>query len=561
MTSPERKAEWSERLQPRHWSVPVKLVAVIAVPAVLAIALGVLRVLDQSAAASTFGQVDRIVELQERYSALTAALQTERDEAVQFVAVRERRDEAPLQAAFAATDTARGEAVTALGDQSGLSSGAVGALRQVENTIFNLTQLRRQVVSGANEAGDLVAQYGAVIEPLLVFDDTLTRQLGDPQISGLAQALGALGAAREQVSAQQALINAVIAAGVLLPEQGDALRSADTRLIAATSVVRSVLDADQLQRYTAFTGAENAEREQLKQSVLTRGRAGLPIDAKADVWNERSDAVLKQIAEAEGGARAELKTVSAAQKDEASNLAGVNSVVLLLTLLVAALVAFLVGRALVMSLRTLRRTALEVADRRLPEAVKSMREGAVPDIQVAPVPVTTREEVGQVARAFDAVHSQAVRLAAEQATLQSSVSSMFANLSRRTQALAERQLKLIEKLESNEQDPDQLSNLFQLDSLATRMRRNSENLLVLSGTDLGKRGLAPVPVLDVLHAAVSEIEQYQRVVELGPAHPDAPVDDLDEHRPVRGALAAHDDLRVGRGEVRRVVEQLGEQVD
>ena len=117
-----------------------------------------------------------------------------------------------------------------------------------------------------------------------------------------------------------------------------------------------------------------------------------------------------------------------------------------------------------------------------------------------------------MARAFDAVHGQAVRLAAEQAALQSNVSAMFVNLSRRSQALVERQLQLIEQLESNEQDPDQLSNLFQLDHLATRMRRNSENLLVLAGTDLAKRNIAPVPMVDVLRAAVSEIEQYQRIV-------------------------------------------------
>ena len=141
-----------------------------------------------------------------------------------------------------------------------------------------------------------------------------------------------------------------------------------------------------------------------------------------------------------------------------------------------------------------------------------MRSGGTPDVTAEPVPLRTRDEVGQVARAFDAVHGQALRLAADQAALQSNVSSMFVNLSRRSQALVERQLQLIEQLESNEQDPDQLSNLFQLDHLATRMRRNSENLLVLAGTDLAKRNVAAVPLVDVLRAAVSEIEQYQRIV-------------------------------------------------
>ena len=188
----------------------------------------------------------------------------------------------------------------------------------------------------------------------------------------------------------------------------------------------------------------------------------------------------------------------------------------MLGLLLAVTIVVLMVRSLTRSLRVLRTSALDVAQRRLPQAVESMRSGAAPDVKVEPVPLHTRDEVGQVARAFDTVHGQALKLAADQAALQSNVSSMFVNLSRRSQALVERQLQLIEQLESNEQDPDQLSNLFQLDHLATRMRRNSENLLVLAGTDLAKRNVAPVPLVDVLRAAVSEIEQYQRIVVQAP---------------------------------------------
>ncbi len=196
----------------------------------------------------------------------------------------------------------------------------------------------------------------------------------------------------------------------------------------------------------------------------------------------------------------------------------------MLGLLIGITIAVLVARSLIRSLRMLRTAALDVAQRRLPQVVESMRSGGSTDIGVDPVPLVSTDEVGQVARAFDAVHGQAVKLAAEQAALQSNVSAMFVNLSRRSQALVERQLQLIEQLESNEQDSDQLSNLFQLDHLATRMRRNSENLLVLAGTDLAKRSSAPVPLVDVQRAAVSEIEQYQRIVVQSPAdgHGDGP---------------------------------------
>ncbi|MFD0631098.1 sensor histidine kinase [Catenulispora yoronensis] len=116
-----------------------------------------------------------------------------------------------------------------------------------------------------------------------------------------------------------------------------------------------------------------------------------------------------------------------------------------------------------------------------------------------------------MARAFDEVHREAVRLATEQAMLRNNVNAMFTNLSRRSQSLVQRQLRLIDELENAEQDPDQLASLFKLDHLATRMRRNGENLLVLAGEEPGRRWSQPVPLIDVLRAAASEVEQYERV--------------------------------------------------
>ena len=129
------------------------------------------------------------------------------------------------------------------------------------------------------------------------------------------------------------------------------------------------------------------------------------------------------------------------------------------------------------------------------------------DTRVQPIPITTTDEIGEVARAFDQVHREAVRLAAEQALLRGNVNAIFTNLSRRNQSLIEGQLTLITDLENNEADPDQLENLFRLDHLATRMRRNGENLLVLAGEEPGRRWNQPVPLVDVLRAASSEVER------------------------------------------------------
>jgi anti-sigma regulatory factor (Ser/Thr protein kinase) len=172
-----------------------------------------------------------------------------------------------------------------------------------------------------------------------------------------------------------------------------------------------------------------------------------------------------------------------------------------------------IARSILKPLRVLRTSAFDVADRRLPAIIEQLRttEGRTKDVKIEPVPVYSREDVGQVARAFDAVHSEAVRLASEQAALRANVNDMFVNLSRRTQGLVERQLRLIDDLELGEQDSDRLAALFRLDHLATRMRRNGENLLVLAGAELRQRSGEPIPVVDVLRAAVSEIEDYQRV--------------------------------------------------
>ena len=192
----------------------------------------------------------------------------------------------------------------------------------------------------------------------------------------------------------------------------------------------------------------------------------------------------------------------------------VTSLVTLLLLFLVVLVSTIVARSLIRPLRKLRADALDVAGHRLPEMVRrlSQSEGADEGVEIEPIGVTSTDEIGEVARAFDQVHREAVRLAADEAMLRGNLNAMFINLSRRSQSLIERQLSLIDSLEQSEQDSGRLSSLFRLDHLATRMRRNSENLLVLAGHEVTRRWSQPVPLVDVLRAAISEIEQYERVV-------------------------------------------------
>ena len=203
--------------------------------------------------------------------------------------------------------------------------------------------------------------------------------------------------------------------------------------------------------------------------------------------------------------------------DSARTDAIVNSAVVLVALIIAFIVAAMMARSMSNSMRRLRNGAFEVAEQRLPALVDqlSRTEPGRVDTRIQPIPINSQDEIGEVARAFDQVHREAVRLAAEQALLRGNVNAIFTNLSRRNQGLIQRQLTLITELENNEADPDQLENLFKMDHLATRMRRNGENLLVLAGEEPGRRWNQPVPLVDVLRAAASEVEAYERIELVG----------------------------------------------
>ncbi|MDF3049004.1 MAG: hypothetical protein K0R87_642 [Pseudonocardia sp.] len=489
--------------------------AVGLVPALLAIVLGVLRVADQAETASDLGAANRLLEVRGQADATASALRDERDRATLFVAERRLGDRGPLQEVIARTDGAVEQIRTATAAADGLDDATRSALDQAEGGFAQLSVLRADVTGSAPlTTAEAVQRYSAVVERTDVLDRALLRQVRTPETAGMADALTAVTSASEALALQHTVLGAALRTGTVTAEDRAVISRTDRDFVSAFTEYQVALPPS-LEPVNFITSGANAEREAAKSAILAAPDPG-PISVTAEAWDDVTRRTAEQVDAATAAVTTGLVDAGRAAEDRSSNLAGVNSVILMLGLLLAATIIVLVARTLTRSLRVLRSSALDVAQRRLPQAVESMRSGGTPDVTAEPVPLRTRDEVGQVARAFDAVHGQALRLAADQAALQSNVSSMFVNLSRRSQALVERQLQLIEQLESNEQDPDQLSNLFQLDHLATRMRRNSENLLVLAGTDLAKRNVAAVPLVDVLRAAVSEIEQYQRVVVQAP---------------------------------------------
>jgi signal transduction histidine kinase len=187
----------------------------------------------------------------------------------------------------------------------------------------------------------------------------------------------------------------------------------------------------------------------------------------------------------------------------------------LLAVVASIILSITTARALVRQLERLRAAAWDLATRRLPGVVERLSHGEKVDVAAEAPPLEFgADEIGQLGRAFNAVQQTAVHVAVEQAELRRSVRELFLGLARRNQALVHRQLKLLDLIERRETDPEELSDLFRVDHLATRMRRNAENLIVLSGSAAGRRWRSPVPMVDVVRGAVAEVEDYTRVTVL-----------------------------------------------
>src|SRR5690625_4765222 len=197
--------------------------------------------------------------------------------------------------------------------------------------------------------------------------------------------------------------------------------------------------------------------------------------------------------------------------DDARNQAIFTIGAAAIAVVVSLVLALIVSRGIVVPLRRLTGAAQKVRDD-LPRLVEQVATpGVGPETELEHIPVQSRDEIGKLASAFNAVNETTVSVAREQAALRGSIAEMFINVARRDQVLLNRQLAFITQLERTEEDPAQLEDLFRLDHLATRMRRNAESLLVLAGIDSGRRLRNPMAVSDVVRTASSEIEHYDRI--------------------------------------------------
>ncbi|MFI0469343.1 nitrate- and nitrite sensing domain-containing protein [Saccharopolyspora sp. 5N102] len=499
----------------RNWKLPTKIAAVVLVPVIFALVLGVLQIRSQINQADEYAKLDRLVATGSAVRAATGGLQQERSKAAEFL-VRGPVSAPEVQERFTATDRALDDMRQRL--RATPESDAVRFARQeTDRRLTGLAPIRQQVLGGHADPGVTINTYTELIGVLMALDRTLISQISSSQLVSTATTAHELGQISEEMQLQQALVLTGLTRGGFSTDNLARLAASESRRTSAVKEFRAAATPQQRMRYDQlYAKPEVPARETSVQLAMaerdnSKSRLSTAL-VSAAVWKDQSRTAHGELNALQDHLDQQLHETAFSLQDNASNMAGLESVILLSALLVAGAVVVVVARHLLGSLDVLRRSALDTANYQLPQAVADIRAGHAIRPRVEQVPVESSDEIGDVARAFDDVHTQAVNLATEQAELRRSYSDSFINVSRRSQGLLERQLRLFEQLERDEEDPDQLATLFQLDHLATRMRRNNENLMVLSGADPARRFTQPTSPADLIRAAVSEIEHYPRVI-------------------------------------------------
>jgi signal transduction histidine kinase len=481
--------------QVNGWSLRTKVAVVLMLPAVVALALGGLRVKaeldhasDLSAVRDQVGVLRDSVTLSDLVVAeMMAAVAPANPQLDGRKADVDKRAAAVRQAA----DFAKLPA-----DVSRILSDALG----------RLSALRLLAAGPSADPITEIAGYLEVINNLGDLVPGIVTAAHTDELDRTARAVTSLLRLRAILATEETLVRFGGAATTVNP----AIAAAAQRVAAEESLLSSQIQRDlpagSAGAFESATASAQARRDALQAAVGTAGvlQPGnlLPqLTAESAALAGLRDQLITKLSDS-----------VAAQTNQARSDALRDTAIVLGALLAALAIALLVARSLLSPVRTLRSAALRAAHHQLPETVERVRAGEQIDWKsVAPVPVHTGEEIGQLARAFDDMHQQAVRLAGEQAELRHQIGEMFNTLSRRSQSLVELQLEVIEELESDEQNPKRLDGLFRLDHLATRLRRNGENLQVLAGGSPARPGQGPATVVELLRAAVSEVNDYRRI--------------------------------------------------
>ncbi|MEU7610352.1 nitrate- and nitrite sensing domain-containing protein [Micromonospora sp. NPDC049204] len=336
--------------------------------------------------------------------------------------------------------------------------------------------------------------------------------LNDPDLNRQALALTALGRSRELLGQGDALLAGALSAGRFAEgEHTQLVQAIGNQRWLTDSAVADLPAADRAAYQRLAEGEAFTRLRTMQDALVVANRSGRPpVDAAA--WQTSHDAVQQQLrdfelAEADGLTdRSVPMAVRILARLAAAGVLGLVAVV------VSVLVALRLGRTLAQRLTGVRTAALELAEHRLPDVVARLRRGEQVDVaREAPPLEYGHDEIGEVGRAFTEVQRTAVQAAVDEVALRRGLNEVFLNIARRSQSLVHRQLHLLDRMERRAEDPDELAELFQVDHLATRLRRHAEDLVILAGSAPGRGWRNPVAMVDLIRGAISEVEAYDRV--------------------------------------------------
>lgn len=509
------------RLRPR--TVRAKIVSLLMVPVVSLLALWAFATVSTAQDLARLGRVQRVErEVGAPVSAALAEVQAERRAAVRFLA-----------------DPAAGERAAALEQQARRTDDAVRRLRLGDrNTVADsgdyrtdvvvrlggfvaaaegLGSARKDIVGRRTTADAAYETYTRVADAALAVGGALSGAQ-DAELGPDARVLLEFAEAGELLSREDALL------AVPGPRNAETLRRltgvVETRRALLADAARDLPSEERTAWESVSKSATHAELIAAEDRALTAA-AGTGTGAGAGAgsgavkpagWDAAFSGVGASIRETEAAARAEAADRTDPFTRVALSGAGAAVALGLAAVIASLVISVRIGRALVVELVSLRNTALEIARRKLPHAMERLRAGQDVDVEAETATGPPAEdEIAQVGEALSTVHRAALSAAVERAQLAGGVSGVFVNLARRSQVLVHRQLTLLDSMERRSDDPGELDDLFRLDHLTTRMRRHAESLIILSGAAPGRAWRMPVPLTNVVRAAVSEIEDYPRV--------------------------------------------------
>ncbi|MEV8539436.1 nitrate- and nitrite sensing domain-containing protein [Streptomyces sp. NPDC051572] len=418
----------------------------------------------------------------------------------------------------------RTDAVLAGFRKADAASGSDGSaqyraqLATVRKRLTGLTTERTAVDAGKTTRLDAYAAYSDAVSSTLNLFGTLSTDSGDAVTAADAGHALAFLRGTEALSQEEAILNGVAASRKLSVQERSALAAAQAvRVSVLSNEVEPYLPAELGAELGRTMGGQDwaamtaFEKTVAAASAGHDGTIGVPsVPAARAAAPGRVTGAVQAV---EGQFLGNVTHDSAHRTHQVLVKAMLGSALAFVAVLAVGLLSWRITRSLIGRMSGLRAATLELAEERLPELITRLRtQGKRAELDDLPELDYGTDELGKVAEAFNSAQRTAVSVALEQAALREGARLVFHNMSRRIQLLVHRQLTVIDSMERKEQDPQLLSDLYRVDHLATRMRRNAESLTVLSGASPRRRWKQAVPLAELLRSAVSEIEGYTRVV-------------------------------------------------